>query len=281
MPGIVRRYRRKRQAEAQRGLSRPPRPATPRPPPSRSPAPSIQLSSCARGQPRRWSPGGKVAVAADRARQEAEAERRAGDEAGAAALDLRQQAAVDDAHVHHVEVGLHDRRSEVAQRLDRLGRALGRHAPGADLAAPPAAASASRTAPSPQRLDRRIVQLQEVDMVGAQAAPGCARPTPRSPPARSPAAGPTPRSRPWWRSRRRRACRRQRLADQRLAMAVAVGARGVEEGDAALERARERRQRRRDRRYRRRRSGSTVRPPMPQAPKPISETCRPVLPSGR
>ena len=49
-------------------------------------------------------------------------------------VKLRNQAAVKRAHVHHVKVGLHDRRAEVGQGLDRLGRALGRDAPGADLA---------------------------------------------------------------------------------------------------------------------------------------------------
>ena len=110
---------------------------------------------------------GKDAVMADRARQEAEAKRRAGDEADAEALDLRQKPAADDAHVHHVEVGLDDRDLAGPQRLlASSGPWLTRPMHGSCRSRPPRQRLAHSGAATTSQ--RRIVELQEVEIGGAE-----------------------------------------------------------------------------------------------------------------
>ena len=143
---------------------------------------------------------------------------------------------VSDAHVHHVEVGLDDRDFAGSQRLQGLIRPLGRHAPRPDLAAPNQARQRLAYGRRRDDVQRRIVELKQVEVVGAE-----------------------PRQAALGRGddRRRREVRRlipglvaclggddgagapaaHGLADQRLAMAVAVGDRRVEEGNAAFQRA--------------------------------------------
>src|SRR5258708_25741305 len=77
--------------------------------------------------------GRELCSARDRARQEAEAERRAGDETGIPAAHLFEQAAGYGAHIHHVEIGLDDRHVARPHRLEGPSGSLRRGTPPPEL----------------------------------------------------------------------------------------------------------------------------------------------------
>ena len=185
--------------------------------------------------------GRELRSARDRARQEAEAERRAGDETGVPAAHLFEQAAGYGANIHHVEIGLDDRHVAGPQRLQGVSRSLGRGAPGSDLAAGRQARQRLAHVGGQQHVERGIVQQEQVEIVRAQATKASLRR--RNDRRRREVRRSVPRLvAGLGRQHRLVADAGQCLADQFLAVAVAVGRRRVEEGDAAVMRPGERRQ---------------------------------------